>query len=169
MGRGVPAWLGRRQQRQILLAASVAALDQFLKYLVGTYMAYGQSIPADGGFIRLLYTMNDGVAFSFLRGAGYGLLAVQSVMVALIVAALIYFNRRKARAFPLLCMAAMLGGGIGNLIDRIRFGMVTDFIAVGNFPVFNVADSALTVGCLLLVAWLIVNEARQAKGTEGKG
>ena len=162
MGRNITGYRGRCLL-QALIILLVVSCDQFLKYLVRTNIAFGQTIPEEGGFIRLLYTLNDGVAFSMLQGTGAVLVVIQSVMVLLISIALVYLNLKKVPGAPLYCLSLMLGGGVGNLIDRLSAGKVTDFLAVGDFPVFNLADSALTVGCLIMILWLILSEISSAR------
>ena len=152
---------------QALVILLIVSCDQFLKFIIRSNMAYGQSIPAEGGFVRVLYTLNDGVAFSMLQGTGTVLIVIQAVMVLVISIALVLLNLKRISPVPLYCLSLMLGGGIGNLIDRIMTGKVTDFIAVGDFPVFNLADSALTVGCFIMIFWLIVSEISSSKGQAG--
>lgn len=153
----------KRYLFQALIILLIVSCDQLSKYLVRANLTYGQSIPAEGGFFRILYALNDGVAFSMFQGGGTTLIIIQAVLVGLILAALIYMNMRMAPSPPTYCLSLMLSGGVGNLIDRISAGMVTDFIAVGNFPVFNLADSALTVGCFLMIGWVIFSEASAAR------
>jgi signal peptidase II len=123
-----------------------------------THMTPGQSIPAGEHFISIYYTRNKGVAFSLFDGVGgtrWALAGVQVLLVIAIIVIMVALMRRQARIPILVAIALMLGGGIGNLIDRIAYGSVTDFISVGSFPVFNVADSCLTVGSALLVISLL--------------
>jgi signal peptidase II len=141
----------------------VVCADQFVKHLIRTHMLPGEAIPGQDHFIRLFYTLNDGVSFSFLSGAGRSIIAIQSILVVILLGALLVMAWKSAPLPPSICLSFMLGGGIGNLVDRIRTGEVTDFIAVGSFPVFNLADSALTVGCLILILWLIRSEFRAKK------
>jgi len=137
------------------LAAVIVAADQLVKWLVLARFAPGEGLGLTG-FFNLVLVFNKGAAFSFLaREAGWQtpLLAAFALAAAAIVSVLIFRNPQK----DLLCaaLASILGGALGNLIDRLRFGHVVDFLdfhALGwHFPAFNVADSAITIGAALLI------------------
>jgi signal peptidase II len=146
----------------LCVALFVVVLDQITKHLVRAHIALGQHIPEDS-FISLTYTRNDGVAFSMFDGSGRGLIAVQIFLVAVIVGILLYLFKKVDSYFVICAVSLMLSGGIGNLIDRIRFSYVTDFVSVGNFPIFNVADSALTIGSLSLIVYLLFDSHSSKK------
>src|SRR5258706_6750979 len=138
------------------LAASIVAADQLVKWIVLARFAPGEGLEVTG-FFNLVLVFNKGAAFSFLaREAGWQtpLLVAFALAAAAIVSVLIVRNPQK----NLLCAAlgSILGGALGNVIDRLRFGHVVDFLdlhAVGwHFPAFNVADSAITIGAALLIA-----------------
>jgi signal peptidase II len=133
------------------------ALDRITKFIVITHMDLGQSFPAGDHFISFFYTRNEGVAFSMFDDASWRwvLVGVQSALVVVIVVLLYVLLRRRSSALPLVTLSLMLGGGIGNLIDRIAYGSVIDFVSIGSFPVFNFADSCLTVGCVLMIVYLL--------------
>jgi signal peptidase II len=155
--------------RNIIIIAAVilisVAADRITKLLVVANMALGESIPASGSFVSLFYTRNEGVAFSLLEGAGarWILVGIQSLLVVAIIVIIIAAIKRGARLVALFSLAMMLGGGIGNLIDRVAYGSVVDFVSVGNFPVFNFADSCLTVGCAILIIHMIFFQGRGAE------
>ena len=116
-------------------------------------------IPAEGievipGVIGLRYAENQGAAFSMLSGAPR-LLGVLSL--ALIVGGYIWLRKKKFAAFPMVCLALMAGGAAGNMFDRLIRGYVPDMIETRfiSFPVFNVADSCLVIGCILLIISLL--------------
>ena len=145
----------RSTARWFALAAFVVVLDQLVKWLFLSSFLPGER-RAIAAFFNLVLVFNKGAAFSFLAEApGWQapLLAGFAVAAAVVVSVLIVRNSRKA----LMCsgLALVLGGAIGNLVDRIRFGYVVDFLdfhAMGwHFPAFNVADSAITVGAALLI------------------
>jgi len=128
-------------------------VDQAVKGWVRHALPLEGSIPLWPGVFEILYTQNRGMAFSLLEGATPLLAVAALVVVAVIVVA----QRRAGNRIPLLyglALALPLGGAVGNLIDRLYFGFVTDlfYIQLIHFPVFNVADSAITVGIALL-AW----------------
>lgn len=137
------------------LAAAVIAADQLVKWIVLARFAPGEGLAVTG-FFNLVLVFNKGAAFSFLaREAGWQtpLLAGFALVAAGIVSVLIVRNPEKdlLRA----ALALILGGALGNVIDRLRFGHVVDFLdfhAAGwHFPAFNVADSAITIGAALLI------------------
>jgi signal peptidase II len=129
----------------------VLALDQVTKLLVDGNIARGSSEQLVLG-IRLVNVRNTGVAFSSLQGAG----PIIGVIVGVALVALIaYFARHASKPLIWLPTGMLLGGALGNVVDRIREGGVIDFIKVVDFwPAFNVADSAITVGVVLLL-WVM--------------
>jgi signal peptidase II len=130
--------------RAVLVAAAVIALDQLTKALIRGSLALGATRHLLPG-VTLVHTTNSGVAFSLLSGS-----AVSVTLLALVVlAALIFFFARHSSQ-PLLWLATgmIAGGALGNLIDRLRIGAVTDFIKLPDWPAFNVADSAITLGVI---------------------
>jgi signal peptidase II len=106
--------------------------------------------------LALRYVENSGAAFGVLRGQG-GLL---TVLAAVVLSGLIAYYWRYGAAVPIVGAAVGLltGGAVGNVIDRLRLGYVIDFVAVGSWPTFNLADSAITVGIVLLAWWGIFGE-----------
>ncbi len=136
-----------------LLVMGAVGADQWIKHLVDTRMALGESIEILP-FLALYHTRNVGVAFSMFSGSGSGVLA--AVSVAVIVLMLWLWSRtthhdRIAR----LGFALILGGALGNLIDRAMLGYVTDYVLfhtpVWSFAVFNLADAFISVGAALVV------------------
>lgn len=144
------------------LALAVITLDQAVKWLVRETIERGDSVSVAWP-VELVHVTNSGAAFGILQGAG-PLLVMTSVIG--MVAILVYlFNPGFAHPLMRLGLALMLGGAVGNLIDRVKDGEVVDFIKVPNWPAFNVADSAITVGVLLL-AWAMLQET-EPKRSEG--
>ncbi len=144
--------LGKWRNAVFLLAALViAAADQFSKIWIRANLAIGQSI-FETGFFRLTHVSNTGAAFGLFQGQSFLLtiVALVGIGVLLIYAFLMY------RRFPFLnsllsrsVLGLVLGGTVGNLVDRLRFGYVTDFINFGFWPAFNIADSAIVVGVII--------------------
>jgi signal peptidase II len=149
----------------ICVVVFITVVDQITKGLVRSHIALGQHIPEDS-FISLTFTRNDGVAFSMFDGGGRGLITVQIFLVAVILAIVIYLLMKTNSYFVIIVISLMLSGGIGNLIDRIARAYVTDFISVGKFPIFNVADSALTVGSILLIVYLLFFSSKQKQNDD---
>jgi signal peptidase II len=129
------------------VAILVIVLDQVTKALIRGSLALGATRHVLPG-ITLVHTTNSGVAFSLLSGS-----AVTVTLLALIVLAVLiaYFARHNAVPLVWLPTGMIAGGALGNLIDRLRLGAVTDFIKFPDWPAFNVADSAITLGVIALV------------------
>ena len=128
-------------------------LDQLSKYLIVTSLALGESMPVIDGFLQFTYTLNQGASFSILQGQ-----RVIFIIVTLLVLGLIFFLLRKIpqdmrlfRAF----IALFCGGTIGNFIDRLHSGAVIDFIDLGWFPIFNIADSCICVSAVAICLMLL--------------
>ena len=140
-----------------LFAAGIVATDQFTKYLTVASLALGERAPFIPGLLRFTYVQNTGAAFSSFEGQQW-LFALIFVVFTLLV---IWEYRKKAMpftAFDRWCIAAIYGGGLGNMIDRVRLGYVVDMIETEfiTFPVFNVADCFITCGCILLMVSLFL-------------
>ncbi len=150
-----------------LIAGIVIALDQMTKHLIRINFGYGDSwVPFESlPFFRIVHWSNTGAAFGMFQGGGL-LFGVLAVIVSAII--IIYFPKLpESNIFLRIALAMQLGGALGNLVDRVLFGTVTDFIAVGKFPVFNIADASITigVGLLLLNLWILERrEKAQAPG-----
>ena len=133
------------------VAAAGVALDQWTKHLATRRLAYSEPVHVLGDFVRLTYTRNSGIAFGMFAGRQFPLY-IFSIIATLAVLALFL---RHARLSPArhLSLALILGGAIGNLIDRLSTGEVVDFILLSwgrhEFPVFNVADTCVTIGVTL--------------------
>ena len=135
----------------VLIATLIA--DQITKGLVVLTMSPGQSAP-DGGFFRVTYVTNTGSAFGLFPHQTTFLIIASFVGIG----ALLVFYRTNRVDSRLLrfCLGLQLGGAIGNLVDRVRLGHVVDFIDVGAWPVFNLADSAIVVGLTGLM-WTFIS------------
>lgn len=143
-----------------LVAVLVIVLDQFTKKLVTHYFELHASVPVIPNFFDLVYVRNKGAAFGILADSAYRvpvLLVTTSVAVVFLV--WLYRQYRPDQLLARCGLSLVLGGAVGNLIDRLRFGEVVDFIYVHWYdhywPAFNVADSAICVGVgmLLLAQW----------------
>ena len=135
-----------------VLAALVLLLDQSTKSVIVAWLDWGESWPAEG-FFRITHARNTGTAFSLFQGHSniLSLVAIFAVAVLLWV-----YATTGAKSLVLrIALGLQLGGALGNLIDRLQQGYVTDFLDVGPWPIFNVADSAISVGMALMV-WYFV-------------
>ena len=139
-----------------LFVGVIVALDQWTKVLTLSNIALYEKVPFLDGLFHFTYVQNTGAAFSSFEGAMW----LFALVFALFTALVIYDLVKKAMPFTVLerwCVAAVYGGGLGNMIDRLRLGYVVDMIEVEfiRFPVFNVADCFITCGCVLLLVHLI--------------
>ena len=139
----------------LLLAPAAFALDQLTKLFVRSNFELGESWPATG-FFRLTYGTNTGTAFGLFPDQTLALILASFVAIGFLV----YFYRAHGLNRPLLraAIGMQLGGALGNLIDRLTTGAVVDFIDVGPWPIFNVADSCIVVGMIVLVSVLVLAE-----------
>ena len=140
-----------------LLAALIVGADQLTKYLTVTQIPLYGHVDFLPGFVGLTYVQNDGAAFSSFRGMQW----LFAVIFLVFTVAVIWEYRKKAMPFTTFerwCIAAIYGGGLGNMIDRLRLGYVVDMIETEfiQFPVFNVADCFITCGCIALIAHLVL-------------
>ena len=133
------------------LALGVVALDQATKWWMLRALVFGESVPVIPGVFHLTLVRNTGVAFGWFAGQGG---VVLGVTVTLILLLLLTLRSRSGSAHPPVpwSMGLILGGALGNLLDRVRFGAVIDFLDFRVWPVFNAADSCITIGAVL-VAW----------------
>jgi signal peptidase II len=156
----------------------VVALDQWTKWLVRENIPFATQWLPDGlqwlmPYARLVYWHNTGAAFGMFQNGA----AVFTVLAFIVIGAILfYYPQIEAEGWMFrLALGLQLAGAVGNLIDRLtQDGKVTDFISVGTFPVFNVADSAISVGTaiLILAVWLNERKQKQAQAesdSQGKG
>ena len=139
-------------------------LDQVTKSFVRDNLAIGHTwMPWEWlePYVRFIHWQNTGVAFGMFQGMGI----VFAILAAIVsVGLVIYYPRLHQGSWLVkLAMGLMLGGALGNLIDRIIQGYVTDFISVGTFAVFNIADSGITVGTGVLVLGIYLLERKQKR------
>jgi len=144
-------------RRLFATAVVVAVADQVVKKMITAAIGLGRSVDLLGPFVRLTHTSNTGAAFGILRGRGPWFVVIAAAAALAIVA----FRREIAsmRAWEQVSFGLILGGAVGNLIDRLRLGAVVDFIDIGvgdlRWPAFNVADSAITIGVVVLAINLL--------------
>jgi signal peptidase II len=146
------------------VAGLIVALDQWTKYLVRTLIPFGESWspwPWLSPYARLVHWQNTGAAFGMFQGFGL----VFTILAFIVAIGILYYFPRVPRAEWALrvAMVMMLGGAVGNLIDRLTIGTVTDFISLGTFAVFNVADASISVGTAVLVVAVWISERKEKK------
>jgi len=140
------------------LAAVVLALDRLSKWWVVRHFELGESLPLIPGIFHLTYVRNTGAAFSMLRDAA----PVLAVFSAVVVLGILVFARQIHALGLRGEVGLILGGGLGNLIDRVRDGSVVDFLDFRIWPVFNLADTALVVGVLIAAYRLLRSREAEA-------
>mgnify|MGYP001042571715 FL=1 len=140
----------------LLLGLAVLILDQLTKQAVRSHLIYGESRPIIDGFFNLVYVRNDGAAWNILSGHGIIL-----ILISVSVLVLLFIYRRSFLQEQLshrILLGLLIGGIVGNLVDRIRFGWVTDFLDFQfgsyHYPSFNVADSAI---CIAIGLYVLTN------------
>ena len=153
-----------RDLKVFSISAFVVLIDQLTKLAARAFLRGQEPVNILGEYCRLTYLENPGMAFG-IRVGGPAFFTVFATLASLVV--LIYlFRLRGDRSGARFALALIFGGAVGNLIDRLLYGQVVDFIEVGvkNFrwPVFNVADSAVTVGMILLIV-LVLTERQEER------
>ena len=154
----------------VLMIVSVVA-DQVTKYLVVANMELHESIDVIPGVFRFTYIHNDGAAFGSLDNARWIFMILSTVAIVAILGYL--FWKKPQDKLLLSALILVTGGGIGNMIDRIRLGYVIDFIDFCAFPklwmwIFNVADICVCVGAGLLALWMILDTVKQIKAEKAQ-
>jgi signal peptidase II len=142
-----------------LIAAAVIALDQYTKYLISTTLGLYGRIELIPGCLDIIHIRNSGVAFGFLKGFGtqYKTLSLIGVAgVAVFLLGFLVAQVRRDQKLQAFSLALILGGAIGNIIDRFRLGEVVDFVDahwqdIYHWPAFNVADMGISIGIVLLL------------------
>lgn len=153
-----------------LVAVIIVALDQWTKWLVVNNMELGERIPLLDPTFALLSHRNRGAAWGMLEGQIW----LFSIVTVIVIAGILYYFHKEAKGKPLFQFSLMilLGGAIGNFIDRLYLGEVVDFIDVlipiinYDFPIFNIADAALTIGVVMVMIVLFLEDKREKKTGE---
>jgi len=146
----------------VVVAGSIALLDQFTKGIILHYLPFNKTIPVIKGFFNITHVLNPGGAFGLMANLSPVLRSIIFLFISsMAVGIIFYFYKKTPEKYSFLAAAFALifGGAIGNLIDRVRFGMVIDFLDfyAGNlhWPAFNIADSAITIGIGIFLYHLI--------------
>lgn len=145
-----------------IIIAFILIADQGIKYLIQTTMELNQSIPLMDGIFHITYIHNYGAAFSILQNKTVFLIAVQVIVISGI---LLYLIKKRKTEHPmlLLSLAMIVAGGLGNLIDRAVNGYVVDFLDLRIWPIFNIADISVCVGCGLMVLYVLIIEPKRSR------
>lgn len=155
-----------------LVAGLIILLDQLTKYLIRSNLALGEILWPGlwiTEFARIVHWQNTGAAFGMFQSLG----SVFMILSMIVSVAIVYYYPQVPRQDKLirLAMALLLGGAVGNLVDRLYQGYVTDFISVGEFPVFNIADASISLGVVVLFLgmWLQERENKKVKSPPESG
>lgn len=147
----------------ILISSCIMALDQFTKFLVQSRMNFGSSIVVIKGLLDISYVTNDGAAFGLFRGWNPIFIMVTFIAIVFIF---VYYRQFKDDLWMRIALGFLLGGAVGNLIDRIRINQVIDFINFRWWPSFNVADISVCIGAGMLLIRIIRGEGKPKKTDE---
>lgn len=140
------------------LGTILVIIDQIIKYVVVRNLAVNDTIPILKNSIELTFVKNTGAAFSILTNATW-LITALSVTVFIF---LIYYIRKEEKTTKSMgvIFSLLIGGILGNIIDRIRLGYVIDYVSIGRFPIFNFADSCIVIGMVLMIIVVIRGEKK---------
>ena len=158
-GRFASRWRG--DAIFFLVAAVVIAADQFTKWLVRSNLGLYEAWPHEGARISILHVVNSGAAFGILQGQTVFLIVTSLLGLGAIL--LYYVYPPMEHGIIRLALGMQLGGAIGNLIDRVRLGEVTDFVHVGNFPTFNLADASISTSIAVVLIFFAFHEVDTAR------
>lgn len=158
-------------QRNLILfvlgAAVIIALDQITKAAITSMFSIHESYGVIDGFLNLVYVMNPGAAFGFLAGASVMfryIFFIGITMLALVLIIFYLFKNKSHSMLIVLSLTMIFAGAVGNLIDRIHYGAVVDFVDVyvgtWHWPAFNVADSAISIGAALMIWEIVVSHKK---------
>lgn len=146
----------------IVLSLVILLVDFHTKYAVRNDVRFIKGVPLIPDLLNLIYVKNEGAAFSMLSGYRIALVIISSIAILLGIYAITRLYRNNK--IIILAVSMIIAGGIGNLIDRIFFGFVTDMISFSFFPpVFNVADISVTLGCIILIIYIVTLDSSSKK------
>jgi len=155
----------------LLVALLIICADQTAKLLIVQHMQPGQDIPVINGILHLHYAQNTGAAFSIMQGMQWVFISA-SIIASIAIIIFLAVRKKPIHWLGLLSLGMILGGAMGNLIDRLRTvdHTVIDFIYLKfiNFAIFNVADSCITVGAILLCVYILFFHEKYQKGLHPK-
>jgi len=136
----------------VLIVLGIIFLDRATKIFFSHLLSVGESLPIIRNFLHMTLVHNTGIAFGLFRDQGIVFIIIPIIAVFLLIYNISYYQRHREEISWTYCLAfsLILGGAIGNLIDRVYYGYVIDFIDFQIWPVFNIADSAITIGAVMI-------------------
>lgn len=138
-----------------LLTLAIIIVDRLVKFYVAEYISVGQSIPVLGKFFQITLVSNIGAAFGMFQGFSWFFILASCIVFGLVV---FYYQKIILNRWLVFTTAFILGGTVGNMLDRIFFGHVIDYIDFIFWPAFNISDMALTTGAIMLIIFLFKKE-----------
>ena len=154
-----------------IIIFALILIDQITKYLIRINFQEGETLPIISDIFHLTYVRNRGAAFSIFENIEIVTILIPIVIIILTIAFLIYYKNKISKVM-LISISLIISGGLSNLIDRVIFGYVTDMIDFRFFPVFNIADIAVTIGCILIIISLFIpfkGDNDKVEGINGYG
>lgn len=130
----------------------VLLLDQVIKRIIIQYLTLGESIPIISNYVSLTLIYNTGAGFGILKGNNKLLIFATIIILGIIF---YYYDKLPENRYVYSAVGLIIGGTLGNLLDRLKYGHVVDFIDLGFWPAFNLADSAITIGVAILFIYLL--------------
>lgn len=151
----------------LIIGAVLVGIDQLIKFFVSVYLQPVGKVNVIGDIFKLTYVENRGVAFGMFSDMRWVFVVLTVALLAIII---IYMFKKKPQGkFFYICSALIIGGGVGNLIDRVFYGYVIDYLSLSFFPpVCNFADYCITAGTVLLMVYLLFFSDAFSKRTEMK-
>ncbi|MGI6767229.1 MAG: signal peptidase II [Lentihominibacter sp.] len=146
----------------IIIIVAIMILDRVVKMYIAGSMEVRESIPVIGDFFSITYVQNRGAAFSILEDHTTLLIIVPAIVITIAILFIVIRHKSYKRIF-MVALSLICGGGLGNVTDRAAYGYVIDMLDFGSFPVFNVADIAVTVGCGLLLLYMIAFDGKKTQ------
>ena len=138
------------------VAIVIFLFDLLTKSIVRANLAIGESWPDEDWLVKLTHVTNSGAAFGILQGQGVFLIV--TAVIAIVAIVFYYLFPPLEHGLLRLALGLQLGGAAGNLLDRVRFGKVTDFVDFPRYPEFNVADSSIVIGLVVLAGFMVLSE-----------
>lgn len=145
----------------IAIGLAIVIIDQLIKVAVACNLKPVGEVTVIGGVLKLKYVENTGVAFGMFKDMRWLFVALTAVMIAAIV--FYMFKKRPSGKLFYICAGMIIGGGIGNLIDRVLYGYVIDYLSLSFFPpVCNFADYCITIGVILLAVYILFFSSKKS-------
>lgn len=138
-----------------IIIFALILIDQITKYLIRINFQEGETLPIISDIFHLTYVRNRGAAFSIFENIEIVTILIPIIIIVLTMAFLIHYKNKISKAM-LISMSLIIAGGLSNLIDRVIFGYVADMIDFRFFPVFNIADIAVTLGCIFIIISIFI-------------